>query len=183
MSFANVFLYAGLLILVVYQRIQGRAVGTTKQLFGLPIIITLLGFEDFSHAKPDAIDIAVGVAGCALSLILGALRGTQNKLNVRDGVPWVRWGAASVAIFAVNIVAKLVLDGAGVAVGGSTSGITASLVLAVGLMLVGEAAVVSVRLQMDRPATLPAGQAWSPGRGTSPALPHEVGTKSRAPRS
>jgi hypothetical protein len=59
----------------------------------------------------------------------------------------VQWGAVSVAIFAVNIVAKLALDVAGVAAGGSTSGVTASLVLAVGLMLVGEAAVVWARLQ------------------------------------
>ncbi len=148
MSFANVVFYAGLLILMVYKRIQGRAVGTTKQLFALPAIITVLGFEDFSHAKPDPIDIAFGVVGCVLSLILGALRGTQNTLSLRDGVPWVKWGAASVAIFAVNIAAKLILDAAGVVVGGTTSGITASLILAVGLMLAGEAAVMWIRLQM-----------------------------------
>ena len=33
MSFATVVLYAGLLILMVYRRLQGRPVGTTKQLF------------------------------------------------------------------------------------------------------------------------------------------------------
>lgn len=147
MSVANAIFYAGLVVLVVYTRIQGRAVGTTKQLFGLPVILTVLGFEDFSHAKPDAIDISVGVFGCALSLILGGLRGTQNKVSLRDGIPWVKWGAASVAVFAVNIAAKVVLDVAGVAVGGTTSGITASLILTVGLMLVGEAAVVWARLR------------------------------------
>ena len=55
------------------------------------------------------------------------------------------------AIFAVNIVAKLALDAAGVALGGSTSAITGSLVLAAGLMLVGEAAVVWFRLQIAGP--------------------------------
>jgi hypothetical protein len=142
MSLANVVLYAGLLVLMVYKRAQGRPIGTTKQLFLLPAIITVLGFEDLSHAKLGTIDIAVGVAGCGLSLLLGALRGTQDKLSRRDGTPWVQWGAVSVVIFAVNIVAKLALDVAGVALGGSTSGVTASLLLAVGLMLVGEAAVV-----------------------------------------
>jgi hypothetical protein len=147
MSFANVLLSAALLVLMVYRRAQGRPVGTAKQLFLLPAIVSVLGFEDFSHAKLGTIDIAVGVAGCGLSLLLGALRGTQNKLSLRDGTPWVRWGAVSVAIFAVNIVAKLALDVAGAALGGSASGITASLLLAVGLMLAGEAGVVWARLQ------------------------------------
>jgi hypothetical protein len=146
-SFANVLLYSGLLVLMVYKRLQGRPIGTTKQLFLLPAIITVLGYEDLSHAKLGTIDIAVGVAGCGLSLLLGALRGTQNKLSQRDGNPWVQWGTASVAIFALNVVVKLALDVAGVALGGSTSGVTASLVLAVGLMLAGEAMVVWLRLQ------------------------------------
>ena len=85
----------GLLVLMVYRRLQGRPVGTTKQLFVLPVIITILGFEDFSHAKLNTIDIVVGVAGCGLSLLFGALRGTQNKLSQRDGTPWVQWGMAS----------------------------------------------------------------------------------------
>jgi hypothetical protein len=159
MSFANVALYAGLLILVVYKRIQGRPVNTPKQLFALPLIITIVGFEDFSHAKADSIDIAIGVAGCVLSLIMGALRGSQNKLSLRDGIPWVKWGKASVTIFAVNIAAKLVLDVAGVAVGGSTSGITASLVPAVGLMMLGEAGVVWARIQTGAPSGAATGTA------------------------
>jgi hypothetical protein len=147
MSFATVLLYAGLLVLMVYRRLQGRPVGTTKQLFVLPVIITVLGFEDFSHAKLSTIDIVVGVAGCGLSLLLGALRGTQNKLSQRNGTPWVQWGTVSVAIFAINVLAKLALDVAGVALGGSTTGVMASLLLAVGLMLAGEAVVVWARLE------------------------------------
>ncbi len=162
MTFANVVLYAGLLVLLVFRRIQGRPVGTTKQLFLLPVIITIIGSEDLSHATLGTIDIAVGVAGCGLSLLLGALRGTQDKLSRRDGTPWVQWGAVSIAIFAVNIVAKLVLDVAGVGLGGSTSGVTASLLLAVGLMLLGEAAVVWARIQVG---TLPTANAGPPGPG------------------
>ncbi len=148
MSFANVIFYVGLLILLVYKRVQGRPIGTTKQLFLLPVLVTILGIEDIFHPRLDAINIAVAVAGCALSLALGAFRGTRVKLSRRDGTPWVQWGAAAVAIFAVNIVAKLALDVAGLALGGSASGVTASLVLAAGLMLAGEAAVVWLRLQI-----------------------------------
>jgi hypothetical protein len=150
-SFANIVFYAGLLIFLVYTRVQGRPIGTTKQLFLLPGIITILGVEALSHPRLNGIDIAVAVAGCALSLGLGALRGTRVKVSRRNGTPWVQWGAAAVAIFALNIVAKLALDVAGVALGGTTSGVTASLVLAAGLMLVGEAAVVWIRLQIEGP--------------------------------
>jgi len=178
MSLANVVLYAGLLVLMVYKRAQGRPIGTTKQLFLLPAIITVLGFEDLSHAKLGTIDVAVGVAGCGLSLLLGALRGTQDKLSRRDGTPWVQWGAVSVVIFAVNIVAKLALDVAGVALGGSTSGVTASVLLAVGLMLVGEAAVVWARLQAG---TLSSANADAPTSGVSG--PRSVGPRWTGDRS
>jgi hypothetical protein len=192
MSFANVLLYAALLVVMVYRRLQGRPVGTTKQLFLLPALVTFLGFEDLSHAKLGTVDIAVGVAGCGLSLLLGALRGTQNKLSQRDGTPWVRWGAASVAIFAFNVVVKLALDVAGVALGGSTSGVTASLVLAVGLMLAGEAVVVWFRLQAGDPLstdrdTMTAGnvdltrspQPWSQARSSCETLGGPRATSNR----
>lgn len=155
MSVVNVLIYAGLLILLVFKRVQGKAVTSGKQLFLLPVVLTILGLEDFSHAKPDAIDIGVCVAGCALSLGLGALRGSRNKLGLRDGTPWVQWGTASVVIFGANIVAKLALDMAGVALGGSTAGVTASLLLAAGLMLAGEAGVVWLRLQASGSTALP----------------------------
>ena len=177
MSFANVVFYVGLVILLVYKRVQGRPIATAKQLFLLPVVVSILGIEDLSRPRLDAIDIAVAVAGCALSLVLGALRGTRVKLSRRDGTPFVQWGAAAVAIFAVNIVAKLALDAAGVALGGSTSAITGSLVLAAGLMLVGEAAVVWFRLQIAGPSGLDhdtttvgtpslraAAQRWAPAR-------------------
>jgi hypothetical protein len=147
MSLANVALYVALLGFIVYQRIQGRPVGSTKQLLALPMVVTVLGFEDLTHRSLGAVDISFAVIGCALSLALGALRGTANRLSVRDGVPWVQWGSRSVVIFAINIGAKLALDVICVLAGGSASGATSSLVLAAGLMLVGEAAVVWLRLQ------------------------------------
>jgi hypothetical protein len=154
MSFANVVFYVGLLIVVVYKRVQGRPIATSKQLFVLPVLVTILGIADLSRPRLDAVDIAVAVVGCFLSLVLGAFRGTRVKLSRREGVPYVQWGAAAVAILALNIVAKLALDVAGVALGGSTSGVTASLFLAVGLMLVGEAAAVWSRLRIGGPSGL-----------------------------
>jgi hypothetical protein len=147
MSLANIALYVALLGFMVFRRVQGRPVGTTKQLLVLPVVVTVLGFEDLGHHSLGAVDVTFAVIGCALSLALGALRGTANRISVRDGVPWVQWGSRSVVIFTVNIAAKLALDVVCVLAGGSTSGATSSLLLAAGLMLVGEAAVVWLRLQ------------------------------------
>ena len=36
-----------------------------------------------------------------------------------NGSPWVSWSAASVVIFAINVLAKLALDAGGVAAGGT----------------------------------------------------------------
>jgi hypothetical protein len=147
MSFANVILYLAILGFIVYRRVQGRPVGSAKQLFILPVVVTVLGYQDLAHKSLNTVDIVFAVAGCALSLVLGALRGSLNKISARDGTPWVRWGTASVTVFIINIVAKLVLDLISVVAGGTTSGATSSLVLAAGLMLAGEAAVVWLRLQ------------------------------------
>jgi hypothetical protein len=109
--------------------------------------VTVFGFEDLSHRHLGAVDITFAVIGCAVSLALGAYRGTANRISVRDGVPWVQWSKRSVIIFAFNIAAKLVIDVICVLAGGSASGATSSLVLAAGLMLIGEAGVVWFRLE------------------------------------
>jgi hypothetical protein len=147
MSPANIALYVALLGFMVFRCIQGRPIGSGKQLLVLPVVVTVLGFEDLTHRSLGAVDITFAVVGCALSLALGALRATANRLSIRDGVPSVQWGPRSVVIFAINIAAKLALDLVCVLAGGSVAGATSSLVLAAGLMLVGEAAVVWLRLQ------------------------------------
>jgi len=147
MSFANVVLYLAILGFLVYRRIQGKPVGSARQLLVLPVLLCVLGYQDLAHASLDPVDVIFAVAGCGLSLVLGALRGSLDKFDTRDGAPWMRWGAASVTVFAVNVAAKLILDVVSVATGGTTSGATSSLLLAAGLMLAGEAVVVWLRLQ------------------------------------
>jgi hypothetical protein len=147
MSFANVILYIAILGFIVYRRVQGKPIASAKALWLLPVVVTVLGYQDLAHKSLDTVDVAFTVAGCAVSLLLGALRGVLDKVDVRDGIPWVRWGVSSVVVFAINIAAKLILDVTSVAAGGTTSGATSSLLLAAGLMLVGEAAVVWLRIQ------------------------------------
>jgi hypothetical protein len=162
MSFANVALYIAILGFIVYRRVQGKPAGSAKQLFVLPVLLCVLGYQDLAHHSLDTIDVAFSVIGCGLSLLLGALRGSLDKLFTRDGAAWMRWGAASVTVFGINVALKLILDVISVAAGGTTSGATSSLLLAAGLMLGGEAAVVWLRLQTGRAHTM----------GSRAATPH-----------
>jgi hypothetical protein len=176
MSFANVVLYVLILGFIVYRRVQGKPVVSAKKLFLLPVVVTVLGYQDLGHKPLSTVDVGFAVAGCGLSLALGALRGSLDKISTRDGSPWVRWGAASVIVFMVNIAAKLVLDVVSVVAGGTSSGATSSLVLAAGLMLLGEAAVIWLRAEASQPRsqanqTAKQQPAWAPPpvRASQPA--------------
>jgi hypothetical protein len=148
MTAANILLYVALIGFMIYRRIQGRPVESVKKLLVLPVIIGILGWQDIEHAHHlNDIDITVSVIGCGLSLVLGAARGVTDKISERDGLPWVQWSVTSIVVFAVNIVVKLGLDAGGVALGGTSKGVTSSLLLAVGLMLIGEALVILYRVQ------------------------------------
>lgn len=168
MTVANVALYAAILGFVIYRRVQGRPADSARALFVLPVVLTILGYQDIAHRSLDATDIAFAVVGCAATFLLGALRGTRNTIEMRNGTPWVRWGRASVAIFAVNIATKLLIDLVGIAAGGSTDAATSSLLLSAGLMLLGEAGVVWLRIDSGRAA----------GRS-----PHVTGPGTPAPRA
>lgn len=106
-----------------------------------------IGLENISHAKPNAVALAVIVVGSALSLGLGALRGRFNRLSIVNGTPYIAWTVGSVVILVVNVLLKLVLDVGGVAVGGTKAALSGSIVLSLGLTLLGEAAIVWVRAQ------------------------------------
>ena len=151
MTAANIVLYIALIGFMVYRRVQGRSIRSVKALLALPVILGIIGWQDLGHAHLNDIDITVSVLGCAISLVLGAARGFTDRISERDGLPWVQWSVASIGIFAVNIAAKLILDAGGVALGGTSKGVTSSLLLAVGLMLIGEGLVLLYRLQGSLP--------------------------------
>jgi hypothetical protein len=179
-SLANIVLYIAILGFIVYRRVQAKPFESARKLFILPVVVTVIGYEDLTHASLHALDIGFVAAGCVISLVLGAFRGSLNKITSRNGTPWVRWGTASVIVFAVNIAAKLILDVVSVVAGGTSSGTTSSLVLAAGLMLAGEAAVIWLRLQVSPPAAVggqstssPAFEASEPFRVPQPSSPSE----------
>ncbi len=147
MTFTAIAIYLAIIGFILFRRLQGEAVPNPKKLFVLPVIVGAIGLENISHAKPNAIAIGVIVVGSALSLGLGALRGRFDRLSIVNGAPYMAWTAGSVVILVVNVLLKLVLDVGGVAAGGTKAALTGSIVLSLGLTLLGEAAIIWVRAQ------------------------------------
>ena len=147
MTFTTIAIAAALIVFVLAKRVRGEAVREPKKLFLLPIVVGVIGLQNVTHAKVNTIDIAVIAAGAALSLGLGLLRGKFDRVTLVNRSPFMSWSAASVAVFAGNVLAKLALDAGGVAAGGTTAALTSSILLSLGLTLLGEAAVVWFRSQ------------------------------------
>jgi hypothetical protein len=146
MTATNILIYVALIGYVLFRKVQGQPLKTPRRLFALPVILIVLGYGDLTRgAGLKPFEVTLTVVGALISLGLGALRGRADKLSTRDGLPFVRWGAASLALFIGNLAAKLVLDLIAVAGGGTASGVGKSLIFTLGLTLLGEAFVLFVR--------------------------------------
>jgi hypothetical protein len=169
MTLANVLIYVALIALVLARRFRGHPIGNVKKLFAVPVIVTVIGYGDLTRGGTKPLEVTLTVIGAALSLGLGSLRGRADKLSERDGSPYVQWGVTSLILFAANIAAKLLLDVIGVAAGETFATAEKSLIFTLGLTLVGEAIVLSMRSGATWPGTARSGAGRSgafgqPGR-------------------
>jgi hypothetical protein len=175
MTFTTIAIAAALIVFVLAKRVRGEAVREPKKLFLLPIVVGVIGLQNVTHAKVNTIDIVVIAAGAALSLGLGLLRGKFDRVTLVNGSPFMSWSAASVAVFAGNVLAKLALDAVGVAAGGTPAALTSSILLSLGLTLLGEAAVVWFRSQS---LTGAGPGSWAgPGATAGPGTPGGPGSE------
>jgi hypothetical protein len=145
MTLANIAIYVALIVFVVYRRMAGRPVGPVKKQFALPVVLVVIGWGDATKGLTKPLDVTFTIVGCAISLVLGLARGGTNRVSERDGAAYVQWTWWSVGLFAANLVIKLALDLAGVAAGETARAAGSSLIIALGLTLLGEAAVVWYR--------------------------------------
>lgn len=146
MTLANIVVYLALIVFVIARRMIGRPVGPPKKQFVLPVVIVVIGWDDATKGLGGPTALTLTVIGCAVSLVFGLLRGAADRLSSRDGAPYVQWTWLSLGLFAANLLAKLGLDLASVATGGTAAIAGKSLILSLGLTLLGEAAVVWYRV-------------------------------------
>jgi hypothetical protein len=144
-TLANIAIYLALIVFVVARRMIGRPVGPTKKLFALPVIAIVIGWGDATRGLHKPVDITLTVAGCAISLVFGLVRGRADRMSTRDGIPYVQWTWLSLGWFAALLLVKLALDLAGIAAGETAAAAGQSLILTLGLTLLGEAAVIWYR--------------------------------------
>jgi hypothetical protein len=156
MTWTTIAVALALIVFVLARRMRSEAVPAPKKLFLLPLVVAGIGLQNLTHAKPNTVDLVVIVAGCALSLILGLLRGRLDKVCMVNGAPYMAWSTGSLAVFGVNVLAKLAIDAGGVAAGGTAAALGSSILLSLGLTLLGEAVIVWQRAQ-SLPSENPAG--------------------------
>jgi uncharacterized membrane protein len=144
-TLANVAIYLALIVFVVARRMIGRPVGPAKKLFALPVIVIVIGWGDATRGLHKPADVTLTVVGCVISLIFGLARGRADRLSDRDSAPYVQWTWVSLGLFAALLLIKLALDLAGIAAGETAAAAGQSLILTLGLTLLGEAAVIWYR--------------------------------------
>ena len=167
MSALSVLLYVALIVYVLGRKVQGQAVAEARKLFVLPVIVTVIGYGDLSHAGLGGADLVVTVVGSLVALALGIQRGRVDKVSTREGAPFIQWGVASLVLFGVNILAKIVIDLIGLAAGATLAGAEHSLVLTLGLTLVGEALVLWFRVESAAANPRPLSSPATPGSDAS----------------
>jgi hypothetical protein len=113
----------------------------------LPAVFVVLGIGDLTgkHAHYTAADIGFLVAGAVPSAVLGAARGATVQLFSRDEELWQRYRPATVALWLALIAVKVILSLIAGAAGASGGAGTNRLLLALGVSLLAETAVVGPR--------------------------------------
>jgi hypothetical protein len=162
MTVTAIAIAIALIVVVLARRIRGEAVPAPRKLFLLPVVVGVIGLQNLSHTELNSVDIGVIAAGCALSLVLGLVRGRLDKVSMVNGAPYMAWTAGSVSVFVVNVLAKVALDAGGVAAGGTTAALSSSILFSLALTLLGEAAVVWLRSQSLAPEIVAGAQYRGP---------------------
>ena len=132
---------------VLWSRMKGQPL-QARRLLVLPVVLTVLGITDLTgssapHLTPK--DIGFLAASAGLSAVLGAARGATIELYPQGGELWQRYRPATVGLWITLIAAKLILMVIADAAHASAGGGTSSLLLALGVSLLAEAAIVGPR--------------------------------------
>jgi hypothetical protein len=139
----TVLLVVAGVLYVMWRRLQGEPL-QAKRLLALPIVFSVLGIFDLTGSgtrlRPES--VAFLVAGSLISFVLGAARGATVELFSRDGHLWQRYRGVTVALWGAVIASKLVLALVAHLVGAAGG---TDVMLALGLSLAGEAALVAPR--------------------------------------
>jgi hypothetical protein len=101
-----------IILLLLVTRVRGRRLEPARLLAGDLILIAvgISGSVPVLHNTTlHGIDYLIGSIDLLDSLIIGTIRGFTVRLYQRDGVPWYRYGPATVALWVLSILIRVAL--------------------------------------------------------------------------
>ena len=142
---------------VLASRIAGQPVNT-RRLLVLPGVLTAMGLLQLAGVvsagrRPQ--DLGLLAVGLAAAAGFGAARGTTVTVAVRDGRPWLRYRAVTLALWAATVAVRVGLTVLAHAAGASVAGSGPALLLSAGATLLAEGVVVAHRASITS-----GGQQW-----------------------
>jgi hypothetical protein len=152
---------------VLVSRIAGRPVNT-RRLLVLPGVLTAMGALQLAGVVSAGIrpqDLGLLAVGLAAAAGLGAARGATVAVSVRDGRPWLRYRAFTLALWAATVAVRVGLTVLAHDAGATVSASGPALLLSAGVTLLAEGVIVAHR------AFTSGGQQWQArGAGQHAAL-------------
>lgn len=130
---------------ILVRRMMGRLV-TIKNLFLLPAVLTVVGIDQCAQfGRPAPTTVLLLAAGVLVSLLIGVVRGTTVRLEHRDAGIWMRYRPVTVALWVVNIAAKVAMVPLEQALTPGANVASQAVLVSVGVGLLAESAVVLLR--------------------------------------
>ena len=132
---------------VLASRIAGQPVNT-RRLLVLPGVLTAMGLLELSGAVSAGMrlqDLGLLAVGVAAAAGLGAARGATVTVAVRDGRPWLRYRAATLALWAATVAVRVGLTVLAHAAGAAVASSGPALLLSAGVTLLAEGIIVANR--------------------------------------
>ena len=132
---------------VLVSRIAGQPVNA-RRLLVLPGVLTMMGLLELSGAGSAGMgpqDLGLLAVGLAAAAGFGAGRGATVTVSVRDGRPWLRYRAVTLALWAATVAVRVGLSVLAHAAGATVAGSGPALLLSAGVTLLAEGAVVAHR--------------------------------------
>ena len=152
MTIVQVLIVVAVLALVIFRRAAPRPIREDRRRWRLPIALAAIGvwnLVQLRHQSPPVTvtgtDLAFLIAGGLISGALGAMRGFTVRIYSRGGELMQRYSVATAALWIATIGVRAGRDLAAPSLGVAKAVASASLLMMLGISLLGELLAVTAR--------------------------------------
>lgn len=90
---------------VLVRRLMGEA-AQAKRMLILPAVLSVIGLTQSTGLLRSPVALLFALVTCALSIVLGALRGASVRISDRGGIAFVRYTWVTIVLWAVNLAVR-----------------------------------------------------------------------------